>query len=71
MAIKFNGGRGAIICDICRIIIIEDLTKEEIENKSIYYDKDTKMDYCDKHKFIAKCTKFERERYIKKYRRGE
>ena len=25
MSFKFNGGRGAIICDVCRIIIREDV----------------------------------------------
>ena len=71
MAIKFNGGRGAIICDICRIIIIENLTKDEIEGKSVYYDKETDMDYCDKHRFLARYTEFERKMYMKLYRRGE
>ena len=38
--IKFNGGIGAIICNKCRVIIKEHLTKEEIEGK-------TDLLYCD------------------------
>lgn len=32
--IKFNGGRGAILCNQCGVIIKEDLTKEEIQGKT-------------------------------------
>jgi len=39
--IKFNGGRGAILCKSCSVIIKENLTKDEIEGK-------TDLLYCDK-----------------------
>ena len=32
--IKFNNGRGAILCNKCRVIIKEDLNKEEYEGKT-------------------------------------
>lgn len=32
--IKFNGGRGAILCNKCRVIIKEDLTKEEANGET-------------------------------------
>lgn len=39
--IKFNGGRGAILCNECSVIIKENLTKEEIQGK-------TDVLYCSK-----------------------
>ena len=32
--IKFNNGRGAILCNKCRVIIKEDLNKGEYEGKT-------------------------------------
>ena len=32
--IKFNGGRGAILCNKCYVIIKEDLTKEEVNGET-------------------------------------
>jgi len=32
--IKFNGGRGALLCNKCRVIIKEDLTKDELEGNT-------------------------------------
>jgi hypothetical protein len=32
--IKFNNGNGAILCNKCRTIIKENLTKEELEGKT-------------------------------------
>ena len=40
--IKFNNGRGAILCNYCYVIIKEDLTKEEIEGG-------TDLLFCEKH----------------------
>ena len=39
--LKFNGGRGAILCNSCSIIIKEDLSKDEIDGK-------TNLLFCDK-----------------------
>jgi len=39
--IKFNGGRGALLCERCNVIIREDFDPKDIEDK--YY-------YCEKHK---------------------
>lgn len=41
--IKFNGGIGAILCNKCRVIIKDRLTKEEFEGK-------TDLLYCEKCK---------------------
>jgi hypothetical protein len=41
--IKFNNGRGAILCHSCSIIIKEGLSKEEFESKSDLF-------YCDECK---------------------
>ncbi len=30
--VRFNGGRGAILCNACRVIIKSNLTKEEIND---------------------------------------
>lgn len=38
--IKFNGGKGAIICHKCKVIIKENLTKDEVNGK-------TNLLYCD------------------------
>lgn len=32
--IKFNDGAGAILCNNCRVILKENLTKEEFEGKT-------------------------------------
>lgn len=32
--VKFNGGAGAILCNGCRVIVREHLTKEEIEDET-------------------------------------
>ncbi len=32
--IKFNNGRGAIICNECRVIIKENLSRDEIQGKT-------------------------------------
>ena len=37
--IKFNGGRGAILCEICDIIIREDFNPLDIEDKKYYCKK--------------------------------
>jgi len=39
--IKFNNGRGAILCHRCSVIIKENLTREEFKGK-------TDLFYCDK-----------------------
>lgn len=46
--VKFNNGRGAIICNKCRVIIIENLTKEEYERPHLIF--------CEKHygKYLEK-----------------
>ena len=41
--IKFNNGNGAILCHGCRIILKENLSKEEWEGK-------TELFYCEKCK---------------------
>jgi len=43
---KFNGGRGAVICDVCRIIIDEDLGLKEYEE--IYEKVNPDGDICTK-----------------------
>jgi len=35
--IKFNGGRGAILCNKCSVIIKEGLTLDEFREKQISY----------------------------------
>ena len=43
---KFNNGNGAIICDICRIIIKEPSTQEEAEKSK----NENGLNLCLKHK---------------------
>lgn len=46
---KFNGGRGAVLCSSCDVIIREDLTDEEFEDISLE-GKIIPPEYCDKCK---------------------
>ena len=39
MSFKYNSGRGAVICDICKVIIDEDLSYEEYQR--VYENNDT------------------------------
>ena len=48
MAFKFNGGRGAVICDVCRRMIDADLTL--LEYVKIYENNGFDGDYCWEHK---------------------
>ena len=41
---KFNNGRGAVICDNCRIMIDRDISLEEYEE--IYSKTGNKGDFC-------------------------
>jgi len=51
--IKFNNGYGAILCNKCRVIIKENLTKAEFEGK-------TDLVWCDK------CAPIELKKHINK-----
>ena len=44
MAYRFNGGRGAVTCDECDIIIDSDLSFQEY--KENYGKSEPKTDYC-------------------------
>lgn len=40
--VKFNGGRGALLCQVCNVIIKEDFNPMDIEDKYYYCVKHTK-----------------------------
>jgi len=48
MAYKFNGGKGAVICDICHVIIDANLSYGDYEE--IYENDGNDGDYCWKCK---------------------
>ena len=53
MAIKFNGGRGAIICDICRVIIKENLIDSDFKNQGVHVKSvDEYYHLCTKHEYL-------------------
>jgi hypothetical protein len=49
--IKFNNGNGAILCNCCRVIIKEYLTKEEIEGKTNLL----LCEKCEEKRYLEKC----------------
>jgi hypothetical protein len=51
---KFNSGRGAFICDICRVIIKEYLTKEDIDSCEI-----NNIHFCEDHERYRNCNKYQ------------
>lgn len=53
--VKFNGGRGALLCNQCRVIIKEDLTAEELRAQ-------TPLLYCTQYPACSK-RKYEKHRY--------
>lgn len=50
--IKFNGGRGAVICDKCRVIFVDDFFYRSVEVRKKYEDMEksggTYKHLCDK-----------------------
>lgn len=61
MQVKFNGGKGAVICDKCRVIILEgpfsksewDILTQMVNDKEKWF-----CDECDKEKCIQQTRKF-------------
>jgi methyltransferase-like protein len=49
--IKFNNGNGAILCNRCKVIIKENLTKEEVEGKTDLL----LCKKCEEKEYLKKC----------------
>ncbi len=47
--IKFNGGRGALLCEDCSVIIKQDFDQETIEDKYHYCG----GDYCKRKEMVG------------------
>ena len=64
MALRFNGGRGAVTCDKCNIMIDAGIGPEEYKKS---YGKN-KKDLCWRCKTGYKETKAEKEKHKKKFK---